>query len=308
MKVFSYIVLAVLFLSAPGLAKAGALLRVSEQRAVDGSAMQKVVHNEPFLDNKKTEPETATSVIAPHRAIYKMAMTSAKNGSSIADVSGNMLFEWGDSCDGWAVQQHLQLHFVYAEGDEADVNSTVITWESKDGKRYNFNVRRLTNGKETEKYRGKAFLDESNGRGVYTIPKDKKDVLLPANTLFPSAHTLLILGKAEAGEKLFTRRVFDGSDEEGAADISAFIGEKTIAAPSIGANPEVGKNPLLAQPAWPIRLAFFTPDSETGEPDYEMDLTLQANGIARSMQIDYGEFSVSGTLAELQALPEECSN
>jgi hypothetical protein len=36
-----------------------------------------------------------------------------------------------------------------------------------------------------------------------------------------------------------------------------------------------------------------------GTPDYEMDLVMQENGIARSMRIDYGEFSVKGELVKL---------
>ncbi len=311
MKMRLPLVIAAFFLFGPVDGQAGNLLRAIDKPAVSAKALRVVESGEAVEPEAKKEEARAPApiVIVPHRAIYKMTMTSLKNGSSISDVSGKMFFEWADSCDGWAVQQHLQLHFTCAEGDESEVNSTVITWESRDGKRYNFNVRRLTNGKETENYRGKATAGEQGGRGIYTIPKDKKDVLLPPGSLFPSAHTILILQKAEAGEKFFTRRVFDGSDEEGAADISAFIGEPAGAASLAETTTESGGNPLLAQPGWPVRLAFFSPESETGEPDYEMDLTLQANGIARSMQIDYGDFSVSGVLADLETLPSSgCSN
>jgi hypothetical protein len=247
------------------------------------------------------EQASSTVTIAPHRAIYTMTLKGVKNGGSITGTSGRMLFEWGDSCDGWPVQQHLQMHFTYAEGDEGDVNSSVISWESKDGTKYNFNVRRTTNGKEKENFRGRATLSESGGAAKYAIPKDKKDIALSEGTIFPSTHTIMILDKAMAGEKLFTRRVFDGSDEDGMADVSTFIGPKIEALPP-EIKPDVRANPLLAAPAWPVRLAFFKPDTETGEPDYEMDLTLQANGIVRSMLIDYGDFSVLGTLSSLEDL------
>jgi hypothetical protein len=253
-------------------------------------------------------PPSEPIVITPHRALYKMTLYSQKNGSNIADVSGKMYFEWADACDGWAVQQHLKLHFAYSEGEESDVNSTVISWESKDGKKYNFNVRRVTNGKETENYRGHASLDEHGGRGLYTIPKDKKEVKLGADALFPSAHTLLILQKAAAGEKFFTRRVFDGSDEEGAADVSVFIGGRLDQPLASEKNPAMNDNPLIMKEAWPVRLAFFKPTSETGEPDYEMDMTLQPNGVARTMHIDYGDFSVSGVLTNLETLPASNCN
>jgi hypothetical protein len=250
-----------------------------------------------------TESKPVVVSLAPHRAVYKMDLASVKNGSNITGVTGKMLFEWADACDGWAVQQHLQLHFSYAEGDEADVSSTVISWEAKNGKQYNFNVRRVTNDKELESYRGKAEMGEHGGLGKYTIPKNKKDAVLPTGTLFPSAHTMMILEKAASGERLFTRRVFDGSDEEGQADVSAFIGPRQDQTPGADANPVLKDNPLVIRPVWPVRLAFYKPDTETGEPDYEMNLELQANGIARSMRIDYGDFSVSGVLGSLEALP-----
>nr|MDP9128240.1 cell envelope integrity EipB family protein [Pseudomonadota bacterium] len=172
--------------------------------------------------SESAKPRGAKIAIVPHRAIYDMTLSSVRNGSNITGVSGRMLFEWGDVCNGWAVQQHLRLHFTYSEGDESDVTSTELTWESKDGKRYNFNIRRVSDGKETERYVGKAVMKDDGGLVTYSVPA-KKTVTLPAGTVFPSSHTKMILQNADAGERLFTRRVFDGSDEVGSDDISVFI-------------------------------------------------------------------------------------
>jgi hypothetical protein len=240
--------------------------------------------------------------IAPHRAIYDMTLSSVKNGSNVSDVSGTMIFEWADACDGWTIQQNLQLHFTYAEGDQSTVASNEVTWESKDGKDYNFNIRRLNDGKETENYRGKAHLDGGKGIATYTAPEGKT-VKLAGNTVFPSAHTRLIIAKAMAGEHFFTRRVFDGSDEEGSNDVSVFIAPAKTPGAGAGADAALDANPLLAATAWPVHMAFFKLDDETGEPDYEMDLLLLANGVARSMRIDYGDFSVTGNLKAIEPLP-----
>jgi hypothetical protein len=260
----------------------------------------------PAADATPAPAEAAPSiVIAPHRALYTMALGGVKNGSNISDVSGQMMFEWRDVCDGWAIQQHMQLHFAYADGDDQDVTSTELTWESKDGKAYNFNIRRVANGKETENYRGKATLnDDGSGTVTYTVPEGKI-TQLPVGTLFPSAHTELILQKAMQGEKLFTRRVFDGSDEDGSSDISAFILPQQANALEAADAIKLKDNPLLTGPAWPVHMAFFKIGTETGEPDYEMDLNLMSNGVARHMKIDYGDFSVIGKLEEAEALPAQ---
>ena len=125
--------------------------------------------------------------------------------------------------------------------------------------------------------------------------------------MFPSAHTVLIIQKAQSGEKMFLRPVFDGSDEAGIAQVSAFIGAVTDskATPDLAAS--LRKNALLEGKAWPVRLAFFEPKESAGTPDYEMDMVLQPNGVARSMRIDYGDFIVGGTLEKIEPLkPTSC--
>ncbi|MBV8060059.1 MAG: cell envelope integrity EipB family protein [Alphaproteobacteria bacterium] len=239
--------------------------------------------------------------IAPHRAIYDMTLASVRNGSNISDVSGKMLFEWTDVCDGWAIQQHLKMHFNYAEGEDSEVSSTELSWESKDGTHFKFNVHRVTDGKENEVYRGTATSD-TTGNADYTAPDAHKTVL-PPGTLFPSAHTIQIIQKAESNEKFFTRRVFDGADKDGMSDVSVFIDPTDTKPVDVKLSDDIKNNPLLGQPAWPVRMAFFKPDSETGEPDYEMDLGLSANGVAKYMRIDYGDFAVLGTLSAIEPLP-----
>jgi hypothetical protein len=256
----------------------------------------------PVTANAKT---AELPVITPHRAIYAMSLGTVKNGSTITDASGHMLFEWRDVCDGWAIQQHMQLHFAYAGGDEQNVVSTELTWEAKDGKSYKFNIRRVTNDKETEDYRGKAVTNADGTVTVtYSVPAEKV-LHLPVGTLFPSAHTELILENGIKDEKFFSRRVFDGSDEDGSSDISAFISPPRAAVQEPGLDNKLKENALVAQPAWPVHMAFFKVGDETGEPDYEMDLSLLPNGIARYMNIDYGDFSVAGNLQEVEALPAQ---
>src|SRR5580693_9165455 len=84
--------------------------------------------------------------IAPHRALYSLTLDSAKAAGGVAGASGGMYYEWGETCDGWTVEQRFRLRLLYSEEGAVDVNSTLVTWESKDGLRYRFNERRLRNG------------------------------------------------------------------------------------------------------------------------------------------------------------------
>lgn len=242
--------------------------------------------------------------LAPHRAIYKVTLASAKNTVGIHDVSGTMLFEITDACDGWAVQQHMHLRFSFPEGDTSQVASDIVTWESKDGRQFHFNVKRDSNDKENELFKGRASVDDQGGAVRYTLPAEKGDAQLSKDTIFPMYHTQQLIQKAMTGEKLFSRRVFDGSDEEGIADVSAFIGDALDSKKKDdGLSEELLKKPLLsAHKVWPMRLAFYPLQAgkDAGEPDYEMDLMMQDNGVARIMTIDYGDFAVTGTLLQIE--------
>jgi hypothetical protein len=258
------------------------------------------------FENAASAPAANKMSITPHRAVYRMKMGPSRNGSAVSDVAGKMVFEWRDMCDSWATQQRLQLHFNYADGDDQELISSELATETKDGKSYSFNVRRTTGGQEPEAYRGKAAKNADGTVTVSSTSPEPKTMELPAGTLFPTEHTILILQKAVEGEQFFSRRVFDGSDEDGSNDISAFISPRRDKSKEPG-TAKLKKNPLLSGASWPIHLAFFKIVTETGEPDYEMDMNLLPNGVAQHMKVDYGEFSVLGTLEEVQALrPQNC--
>ena len=245
-----------------------------------------------------TSMAAVAAKIQPHRAIYAMSLGSARNGSKVSDVRGRMMFEWADACDGWTTEQRFQLRFVYSEGDDMAMNTNYTTWEAKNGMRYRFNVRKLVNGELDEEVRGEANL-QADGAGTAQFTKpEPQEMELPAGTMFPTAHTLAILDHAERNEPFFTRTIFDGSDAEGPTEVSTVAGKP-------GAPKEAGKDPLLkVGKSWPVRMAFFPLQSDSAQPEYEMSLRLLENGIAESMQIDYGDFTVNAVLEKIEALPK----
>lgn len=237
--------------------------------------------------------------VQPHRAIYKMSLSSARNSSKVSDVRGRMMFEWADACDGWTTEQRFQLRFVYSEGEEMNMNTNYTTWEAKNGLRYRFNVRKQVNGETDEDIRGEATLAKAGaaGNAHFTKP-EAQDMALPAGSMFPTSHTLGILQRAKAGEHIFNSVVFDGADAEGTTEVNTFIGQLT------GSQVDIGDGLLKDKKGWPVRMAFFPLNSDAAQPEYEMSLRLLQNGIAESMQIDYGDFTIKAILETLQALPK----
>lgn len=236
--------------------------------------------------------------IMPHRALYEMRLADSDANSSVNNVGGKMMFTWADACDGWTIEQRLDLGFFYNGGSKQRVKTSLATWEAKDGSAFRFSVRRTVNGEEKETFQGHAQLaKDGSGNAEYSKP-DGKEVNLSPKTLFPTVHTLQILRQALAGQHHVTGSVFDGADEPGQNDVSAFIGrEEKIVSPKDAQHKE-----LRQGRGWPVQMAFFSPDNKSGTPDYEMEMTLLENGVAHDLLIDYGDFTVKATLKEIEPL------
>jgi len=259
-----------------------------------------------FLSTSSWMIAPASAVdISPHRALYDLTLDSAKVSSGVAGASGGMYYEWGETCDGWTVEQRFRLRLLYSEEGSVDVNSTLVTWESKDGLRYRYNEKRVRNGSVEDDIHGEAHLNGKDKGGVADFEKpDPTTMTLAPGVLFPTAHTLTLIENALAGEQFLSRKVFDGAAVENAGQITAVIG------PQLKPDPKAEKplnNPLLQRPSWRIRLAFFPADagnSDSDTPDYELSMRLLDNGVSQDMALDYGDYVLKAKLEEIEALPK----
>lgn len=247
-------------------------------------------------------PAVSAVEIAPHRALYSLSLASSKTGSGVLGATGAMVYQWGEACDGWTVEQHFRLRLLYAESGSTDVSSSLVTWESKDGLRYRFNERRLRNGEVDEEIRGEAHLDGPGKGGVAEFVRPEAATLtLAPGVMFPTAHTLFLIERAKAGDHFVARSVFDGATVENAAQITAVIGSELT--PVSDPKDKLLQNPLLRRPSWPVRLAFFPASSNSEQPDYELGMRLLDNGVSKDMSLDYSDYVIKAKLDEIEALP-----
>jgi EipB-like len=247
-----------------------------------------------------SEPPSTAAEISPHRALYKMSLGNARNDSGVVDARGTMDYEWGETCDGWTIEQRYRLKMRYTENPDVDIVSSFVTWEAKDGLRYRFNQKQTRNGELDQEIRGEARLDGAGKGGVVEFGKPEPQTLkLEPGVMFPSAHTILLIDSAQAGENFISRLVFDGATDENAVQVSAVIGAKLSADPAGAA-----RNALLERPGWRVRLAFFPVDANAEKPDYELGMRLLDNGISQDMVIDYGEYSIRAQLDDIEPLPK----
>lgn len=236
--------------------------------------------------------------LAEHRAMYALSLESAR-GDVIA-ASGSMVYEVTDACDAWAVRQRLKMTLTNREGQDIDMVSDYTTWESKDGLRLRFRLRQMTEDAVTSEVTGDATLQARGGPGTvhYILPGDTTKPL-PGGTLFPMAHTEVLLDAAKAGKKFITLPLFDGTGAEGAQDSTVAIVGWTP--------PQDSKWPTLsALPSSRVRVAFFGREAASQQPEYEVGMKYWANGIADNLQMDFGDFVMSGKITELKVPKQGC--
>jgi len=244
-------------------------------------------------------PSTAAVPLAAHRALYTLTLQSAPGGGIVA-AHGSMGYEVMDACDGWATRQRLDITITNTEGQDIQMVSDYATWEAKDGLKFRFHMKQTTDTAVTSQTDGDASLERRGGPGEarYTVPKEKV-VKLPAGTLFPMTHTATLIAGARDGKKFLALPLFDGTDDNGAEDSSIVV---------IDWKPPFHTNwpALSALPSTRVRLAFFDRKPGTITPNYEVGMRYWENGVADTMQMDFGDFVMDAKMTEFRLLPHKC--
>ncbi len=103
--------------------------------------------------------------LSPHRAVYSMNILSVRSNSDFVDIRGQMLLDWSDVCDGWTLNQRVKMIFTPREGKPLENEFSFSSWESKDGSRFRYTMRTVTNGNVVEEVDGRATA-RSNSMAV----------------------------------------------------------------------------------------------------------------------------------------------
>jgi len=223
--------------------------------------------------------------------------------NGVDEARGRLVFEInGSACEGYATnfRQVTQLTGSESSGDRGfDVRSTAF--ESGDGTMMRF-TNDSTRGDRTDHAEGKA---QATADGVeITLQKpEPATVKAPAGTLFSNAHIRRLIEEAMSGSKLFSAKVFDGSDTgRKVYDTLAVIGAPVTPEAADQAEAGAKVDGLKGRAAWPVTLSYFEPGEGERQPSYVMSFVLYDNGVSRSLKLNYGEFSLKGELKSIEFL------
>ena len=247
----------------------------------------------------------SASVLVPHRAVYDLELKDASDRSGISGMYGRMVYEFnGSACEGYTVSFRFVTQVNTGEETRMTDQQTTTYEDLKSGN-FRFLTRSFTDEKLDKEVRGTAHDDKTGVKVELTAP-DKREVELAASR-FPTQHMVEVIDRAKKGESFFEARIFDGSDSGDKTLItSTFVGQSRKPAPD---EPDAGKaGKLGAENYWPVTISYFHDDNSSDAlPIYRMSFKLYENGITRDLTMDYGDFVLSGKLADLEVFKsEEC--
>ena len=246
--------------------------------------------------------------LVAHRAVYEMKLDDTHSVSGITGITGidgRMVFEFtGSECNGYSLNMRMVTQMTDSQDQTNTTDLRSSTWEQGDGAKFRFQSSQYVNEKPADMTMGRAVRETPNEaiRVKLTQPA-RADVKLPGPVLFPTQHSIALMQKALAGQTLFQARIYDGSEKgQKVFDTTAFIG--TVVPPGADRALEaVAKDKGLGELAsWPVSIGYFEEQGGDLTPSYQIDFRLYENGVSRELLIDYGTFSVHGTLTALEYL------
>ena len=105
------------------------------------------------------------------------------------------------------------------------------------------------------------------------------------------------------GQGLLQAQIYDGSEKgQKVYETTAFIGKPVAPGTEDKLEAPAKEKGLAGLVSWPVSIGYFESKGGDLTPSYQIDFRLYANGVSRELLIDYGDFSVHGTLTSLEYL------
>ncbi len=237
----------------------------------------------------------------PHRGFYEVTLGRTDASSPIRGVTGRMVTEWAHSCDGWTANQRLAATLQRHNGRDIESEIIATSFESSDGTSFQFSSKSTIGGEVVEEVRGKAERPARGepGVAVFSLP-DGLTIDLPANTLFPFEHTLLVIAAGQRGANLETSFYFDGSQPEHSPMFASMLILGGTRSGDEGPGTDLGD--ATDHQWWSVRMAMFAFSETQTMPEFEMTQDVQDNGVVRRFVFDYGDFTMEASLVRLEKL------
>lgn len=238
--------------------------------------------------------------LLPHRASYALSLDTSKPSGQLEDMSGRIDYEiTGDACGGYDTLFRQESVASNGEGAQQKQFTTSKAWEDGAAKSYRFSSVSAEDGSNSP-VEAKVERQGKDALQV-TVTKPKGQSLeLKGEILLPTEHLVHVLEAAAAGERVLQAKVYEGtSDPAKVFDTLTVIGapstdEARLASPARAA--------LSGRTFYPVTVSYYNEGGAGRPPAYVMAYSLYDNGVVGNLKIDYGLFSLVGSMSNFEAL------
>lgn len=257
-----------------------------------------------------TAGEAHAGTLIPHRAVYDLALENANERSGITGINGRMVYEFaGSACDGYTATFRFVTRIDTEETSRLTDQQTT-TYEDGEGQNFSFVTRTFVDRTLDSELKGSARLEDD--KTVVSIERPQEQQVRLEATRFPTHHLMELLTRAQEDETFYETTLFDGSEDANKVmTTTVIIGREAVAGAK---DPELKALASLAKDRfWPVDMAYFdlSDAGADGEelPSYRISFKLHRNGVTRDLVMDYGDFSMTGTLVDLAIFnqPDSCT-
>jgi hypothetical protein len=240
------------------------------------------------------------AALLAHRAVYELSLKSAEGAHAPAAARGLIVYDLqGSACEGWTTTFRQVTDITPNEGETRRSDLTSTSFEEADFSEMRFRVQ--TNEGESKKVVQGSAARSPGGLSIALSQPTREKIDLGEEARFPTHQTLGVIEAAKAGKTAYEVKLFDGSDTGTKVfDTTTVIGQaRPDPAPDAAAQDEA----LKGHARWPVTTSYFEPGVGDRAPTYTLSFEIYDNGVSRALTLDYGSFSLAGTLKELKPYP-----
>jgi len=240
--------------------------------------------------------------LVPHRAVYDLSLLQSGGSKGVGSARGRIAMEFGgDACDGYTLKYRQVTVLESSEGGSRTLDTQTATYESGDGLSMRFKSSSTVQGLVRDGIDGDAQLRPDGSLDVRFKQPRNDSFAATGQPVFPTQHMKRLIEMARNGERTYSARIYDGSDDgKKLYETLSVIGNQ-IEPGAGGTVEEPARQEALAKsPRWPVTISYFEEGNADREPAYTISFELYENGIARALKINYGEFSLKGDLKSLE--------
>ena len=240
-----------------------------------------------------------------HRAVYDLTLGKADGASAPATATGRIVYEFsGSACEGYVTNFRQMTEVQTDEGQSRVSDMRSSTFETGDGSSFRFKSDTLVDGRAIESVDGAATRAKDGDVSVKLRSPKTATYDFKAGAVFPTAQIKEIIAAAKAGDHAEEVPVFDGSEAgQKVFNTTAIIGhavEEPIAE-KVAADADA----LHGVKRWPVSISYFDASKQDGAPNYVLAFDLYENGVSGKLRIDYGAYTLVGSMSKFESLPQQ---